>query len=288
MDWGERQVRAWVEAQGEAAAFRGAPERWRARAGAGFRVIGESADYIAVDKPAPLQVHPAKPGQPPTLLDGLQELLAYEVVNGARLSIINRLDRETSGVVLVAKNREAARVFGRAMMRREVRKEYRAVVFGWPRDDHFEVGAPLLRQGEVEPTRVYLKQRVHPCGSPCRTEFVVLERVERGGRRLALVLARPHTGRMHQIRVHLAHAGHPVVGDKLYGVSEDCYLEFIERGWTPALEERLLLPRQALHSSLLAMETEEWGRLQWEAPLPPELRALISAPPAPGDVAAAR
>ena len=74
-----------------------------------FTVLAETGDYIVVDKPAPLLIHPSVPGNPPTLLDGLQGLLAYDIANGAALSIINRLDRETSGVVLVAKNKETAR-----------------------------------------------------------------------------------------------------------------------------------------------------------------------------------
>ena len=90
---------AWVELIAARAAFRGDPERWTARFKPQFQVIDETGDFIVVDKPAPLQVHPARPGGPPTLLDGLHSLLAFEIVNGARLSIINRLDRETSGVV---------------------------------------------------------------------------------------------------------------------------------------------------------------------------------------------
>ena len=89
-----------------------------------FAVVDETSDYIVVDKPAHLLVHPSKPGNPPTLLDGLRHLLAYDIANGARLSIINRLDRETSGLVLIAKNPETARHFGIAMQDRRIHKEY--------------------------------------------------------------------------------------------------------------------------------------------------------------------
>jgi 23S rRNA pseudouridine1911/1915/1917 synthase len=249
-----------------------------------FRVVAETPDWIVVDKPAPLQVHPAKPDSPPTLLDGLEQLLAYEMANGARLSIINRLDRETSGLVLVTKNREAARVFGKAMMRRQIGKKYLAVVHGWPATDAFEVDGPLRRRGEFDPgTPVHLMQAVHAEGAPSLTEFRVRHRWLRPGASgapepFALVEARPVTGRMHQIRVHLSHAGHPVVGDKLYGPrGAASYLDFIEHGWTEALAGTLRIPRHALHSCHLAVETEEWGRLVFESPLPEDLAAWASA-----------
>ena len=246
-----------------------------------FTAIDETADFIVVDKPAPLQVHPAKPGNPPTLLDGLEALLAYEIANGARLSIVNRLDRETSGVVLIAKNVATASAFGKAMMARLFRKEYTALVWGWPHEDVFTVDAPILRQGVVGDTSIHLKQMVHPDGAKCLTEFTVIRRFEKStaaGTQFALVFARPLTGRMHQIRVHLQHAGHPVVGDKIYGPDERCYLEFIETGWTPSLESRLLLPRHALHASRLAVTTETLGSLEWTAPLPVDFQRIVAVP----------
>ena len=243
-------------------------------------MVAESDDWIVVDKPAPLQVHPAKPDSPPTLLDGLEQLLAYEITNGARLSLINRLDRETSGLVLVAKNRDTARVLGKAMMRRQIGKRYLAVVHGWPEADAFAVDLPLRRRGEFDPdTPVRLMQAVHPAGAPSRTEIEVRRRWMRparsaGPQPFALVEARPVTGRMHQIRVHLSHAGHPVVGDKLYGPDGPVrYLEFIESGWTDALAAALHLPRHALHSSHLTVEIEAWGRLLFDSPLPADLAA---------------
>jgi len=232
-----------------------------------FTVVDETNDYIVVDKPAPLQVHPSVPGNPPTLLDGLQDLLAYDLANGARLSIINRLDRETSGIVIVAKNRKTARLFNLAMQRRQVAKEYTALVWGWPEQDAFTVGAPLRRKGEFEKSPVWVRQAVHPDGAVARTGFSVLERLERktsNGTRFTLVRAWPETGRMHQIRVHLAHVGHPVIGDKIYGPDERCYLEFIETGWGDALQEKLLLPRQALHCQ--RMEIRDIGA--WETAPP--------------------
>ena len=184
-------------------------------------------------------------------------------------TLINRLDRETSGVVLVAKNHELARVFGMAMQERRIHKTYVALVHGWPEWKEKIVDAPILSAREVEPSDIWVKQIVHEQGVPCRTEFRALKRFERDGMPLALIEAKPETGRMHQIRVHLHHLGLPIVGDKLYGRDDRCYLEFIETGWTPVLEKKLLLPRQALHSSRLELNLEGFPSF-WEAPLPSE------------------
>ena len=92
------------------------------------------------------------------------------------------------------------------------------------------------------------------------------------GDEFALVRATPKTGRTHQLRVHLASLGHPVVGDKIYGPNEQLYLEFIETGWTTKLEGQLLLPRHALHSSKLAIDNEQ----QWTSAPPAEMFALFN------------
>lgn len=243
-----------------------------------FSVVEETPGWIAIDKPPFLLVHPKKPGGPRTLWDGLRELLAFELANGGQVSIVNRLDRETSGLVLVCKTAEAARWFHEAMKRREAEKEYLALVWGWPEADEFTIDAPILRQGEKLATAIYLKRCVHPAGARAVTRFRVERRFEKpasGGERFALVRAFPQTGRTHQIRVHLAHAGHPVVGDKIYGPDERCYLEFIETGWTPELASRLLLPRHALHSARLAIAGPGGERLEWNAPLAPDLAAWM-------------
>jgi 23S rRNA pseudouridine1911/1915/1917 synthase len=236
-----------------------------------IHIIDESDDWIVVEKPPFLEVHPSKPNGKRTLWDELRDLLSYEIANGGQVSIINRLDRETSGLTLIAKHRAAARDLGRQMMARRVEKEYLALVWGWPRADAFTIDAPLLRQGDRETARIYLRQMVHPEGAAARTRFTVERRFSlttSNGSHFALVRAFPETGRMHQIRVHLAHAGFPIVGDKLYGPDEGCYLEFIQTGWTPALAARLLLPRHALHSSILRLP--DCG-LTWQSPLAPDL-----------------
>lgn len=226
-----------------------------------FTIIHENEDFLVVDKPPHLMVHPSVPGNPPTLLDGLEALCVFELTCGGQLSLINRLDRETSGIVLVAKNKGAARNLSKAMERREFRKFYHAIVWGWPDENEFTVNGPLLRKGEIEPSPIWVKQMVHPDGKESRTRFEVESRFEKettNGSRFSILRCFPLTGRMHQIRVHAAHAGHSIVGDKIYGPDEKCYLDFIETGWTSALEGVLLMSRQALHASGLGWRDETW------------------------------
>ena len=246
--------------------------------GIGSCIGYEDQRFLVIDKPANLLVHPTGPGRPETLWDELKRLLAYEIVNGARISFINRLDRETSGLILVAKTTDAARQLGLMMAQHLIQKTYTAIVFGWPADQTFAVNQPLLRQGIVRSSRIWLKQAVHPDGASALTSFRVLDCFVIRGRPFALVEAEPKTGRTHQIRVHLAHVGHPLVGDKIYGPDENCYLEFIASDWTPMLEAKLLLPRQALHASRLSFEFESLP-YSFEAPLPGDLQAFL--PPQP-------
>jgi len=238
-------------------------------------VLGETDALIAVGKPAHLLIHPTKPGGPRTLWDELRELLSYELATGGGISIINRLDRETSGAVLVAKSSAAARECVEAMTRGEIQKSYLAIVMGWPDADGFVIDAPLRRAGEFCESEIWLKRAVHPDGSPARTEAKVLFRgVHPAAGPVSLVRATPRTGRTHQIRVHLAHAGFPIVGDKIYGPDERLYLQFIETGWTPELAARLHLDRHALHSAEIGLTFRDEA-FRWEAPLPADLKEFL-------------
>ena len=239
-----------------------------------FSIVAERDDFLVVEKPPFLLVHPSKPNGARTLWGELKHLLAFEIANGGQVSIVNRLDRETSGLVLVAKNAAAARRFGLLMQEQRIAKEYLAIVWGWPEWDSTIVDAPLVRQGIHAPSAIWLKQAIHPAGAPARTHFTVERRFSRGAARdrFSIIRAVPQTGRTHQIRVHLASLGHPIVGDKIYGPDEKLYLQFIETGWTLDLARRLLLPRHALHSATLQIEGDE----RWISPLPADLAKFVN------------
>lgn len=248
------------------------------RAECDFRVIDECDDWIVVEKPAPLAVHPANGrNDEPTLLGGLQALLACDLANGRGLSILTRLDRETSGLVLVAKTKKAARHFSGLLERREVEKEYRAVVHGWPESDAWREEGAILRAGEVVESAIWLRQTVHVRGKPCVTGFQVERRFERQEGRFSLLRCLPETGRMHQIRVHLEAAGHPLVGDKIYGTDGTPYLQQVADGLSAGSLRRLILPRQALHACRLAAEWVD-GPCEWESPLAPDLARFVGSP----------
>jgi 23S rRNA pseudouridine1911/1915/1917 synthase len=252
-----------------------------------FKIIEETDDYAVVDKPPFLLIHPTKPDGTRTLWQELRGLFAYEIAAGGQVSIVNRLDRETSGLVLVAKRADVARRFGLLMQRRQLKKEYLAIVWGWPEWQSKIVNAPLVRQGKHQRSAIWLKQMIHPDGAPAQTEFRVEQRFIHGApkaspartghavltEKFSLVRAVPLTGRTHQIRVHLASLDHPIVGDKIYGPDEQLYLRFIEAGWSRQLEQQLLLPRHALHSAKLAIE----GKHEWTSPLPHDLAEFCSS-----------
>ena len=199
-------------------------------------ILLEDDDVLVVDKPGGLVCHSASRPEHTSLVVLLRD-------HGlATPRLINRLDRETSGLVIVAKTEQAARNLGKQVLRREIHKEYQAICWGEFRQAAGTIDQPIA---VTDGGPVYTKRVVAPAGKPSVTEFAV-------DRKLAgftVVGLRPQTGRAHQLRVHMAWLGHPIVGDKIYGPDERLYLEFIAHGVTAALLAKLLLPRHALHAS---------------------------------------
>lgn len=227
-----------------------------------FQVIYEDDDLLAIDKPAGLPMHPTATYHRHTLTYQLRQRY------GSEPQIAHRLDRETSGVVLCGQNLDAERALKLAFENREVEKTYVAIVRGeMPETGTIELNMASAREG------LHVMMEVREDGAHSRTRYEVIE--TRGGH--TLVRLHPETGRQHQLRVHLSHVGHPIVGDKLYGPErEEPFLECIETGLTPGLIERLGLARQALHAETVrfAHPTEGGRTMCIAAEIPQDMRDL--------------
>jgi 23S rRNA pseudouridine1911/1915/1917 synthase len=230
-----------------------------------FGVVHDDGQLLVVDKPSGLPVHPTARYLLHTLTTVVRQRYPDRKIDPA-----HRLDRETSGLLACGTAPEWTRALKRSFANGRVEKTYLALVAGWPAEDRFEVDAPLALTLQSE---VRVRMHVNAAGQPSQTAFEVLERrTAPDGAPIALLACSPRTGRQHQIRAHLLHAGTPVVGDKIYGPNELIFDRFTKRAMTPADLVALRLPRQALHAWKLILPQPATGELvRLEAPLPPDL-----------------
>lgn len=232
-----------------------------------FDVLHLDEGLVAVAKSGNLPIHPSGRYFRHTLL----HLLLERQPDWGRLHIVHRLDRETSGVVLFGRSRADAANLAVQFRKRRVRKRYLALVEGAPASDHFVIDQAL---GPAIHSAIRKAVGVCPDGLPSRTEVLVLHR----GEGWAWVEARPRTGRLHQIRVHLRAAGLPILGDKVYGRDERFFLKFVaDEPLTPAERRALGLPRQALHAYQISLTHPRTGaRVTFTAPIPADLLAALA------------
>ncbi len=229
-----------------------------------LQILHEDAHLVVVDKPSGMVVHPA-PGHARGTLAGA--LLGHYGISVAgepwRPGLIHRLDADTSGVICVARTPEALAFYQDQFRARRVRKRYLALVAGEPRADLLTCEAPLGRH-----PRDFRKRAVVTADAAgarhARTDCVVRERHDGW----CALEARPHTGRTHQVRVHLAHLGHPVLADAAYGRS------FHHSAVPPAIPH---LERQALHAWSIHLPALAGGEHHFRAPIPPDLALWVAA-----------
>ena len=229
-------------------------------------ILFESDALLVLNKPAGLVCHPTRGDEDSSLIGRIRRHLG-----STEGRLVNRLDRETSGVVLVAKNAPAARDLGRLFGTAAVTKTYWAVVHGRVTETALTIDAAL---GRDLSSPVAIKDCVRSDGATAKTVVRLTRTFERNGMPFSVVEVHPSTGRKHQIRIHLAHIGHPVVGDKIYGGDETRYLRFVTGTMTPADQEALMVTNHALHARALAFT---WQEREWsfEAEPPEELQSWL-------------
>jgi 23S rRNA pseudouridine1911/1915/1917 synthase len=236
-----------------------------------IRFLYDDGRVAAVDKPAGLPMHPSARYRRNTLTSILAEGFSQQ-----RYFTVHRLDRETSGLVLLARDRAASAHLYRAFAGRRVAKTYLAVVHGrleegpLVREGRFEVALPLALEGGRLAVKMAVRSETDG-GLAAHTRFIVLRRFAAH----ALVQCEPTTGRQHQIRAHLAAVGAPILGDKLYP-DESRFLRFADHGMSPALLAELGFARQALHAWRIQFPSVDAGSpVSLEAPLPQDLEDLV-------------
>jgi 23S rRNA pseudouridine1911/1915/1917 synthase len=242
---------------------------------AGLRVLYDDADIVVVDKPVGVAAHPSPGWSGSTVIGGLAAMGYRIATSGAaeRQGVVHRLDAGTTGVMVVAKSEHAYTVLKRAFKQRTVDKRYSALVQGHPDPSSGTIDAPIDRHPKSRD-----RMAVRDNGRAALTHWQVLERfAAKDGKKnekpaASLIECRLETGRTHQIRVHLAHIGHPLLGDPVYGPGFKTKAARLP----PAAQEALQgLGRQALHAYLLAVQHPVSGQpLEFRSELPADLVRL--------------
>jgi 23S rRNA pseudouridine1911/1915/1917 synthase len=227
-----------------------------------FTIIFENNDFTVVDKASGLLSIPDREGDELSLKRLLKDKYG-------EIFTVHRLDKDTSGLIVFAKNEQTHKFLSQAFEERTVEKYYQGIVKGTLSEKEKTIDAPIA-QNSVKKTQMI----VHKRGKESVTDYKVIEEFGR----FTLVEFRIHSGRTHQIRVHMQHAGHPIVGDELYGDGEPVYLSSVKKNYNLSkneLDERPLLNRLALHAHKLSFNDVSGRKFNFEAELPKDMRALL-------------
>ena len=265
---------------GERITVTGSSERPPLRASAEeipLDIVYEDDDLAVINKAAGMMVHAGAGATEDqrnrgTLVNALlHHFVTLSAVGGEmRPGIVHRLDKETSGLIVVAKNDEAHRKLAAQFARREVKKTYIALVHGWVKKDRGTISASISRD---RIRRVHMTTRGSG-GREAGSHSTVLRRRDTGFGKFTLIEVKIDTGRTHQIRVHMASLGHPIVGDALYGAPREMRAR---RGRATDEGGAISLSRNFLHAAQLELTHPRTGkRIALESPLPPELQAFLA------------
>jgi 23S rRNA pseudouridine1911/1915/1917 synthase len=243
-----------------------------------LHIVYEDADLAIINKPAGMMVHAGAGATEDarnrgTLVNALLHHFAtLSAVGGEmRPGIVHRLDKETSGLIVVAKNDDVHRKLAAQFAKREVKKTYLALVHGWPRKDRATINASISR----DPVRRVRMTTQQAGGREAVSHYNVLRRLDTTFGKFALLEVKIDTGRTHQIRVHMASLGHPIVGDKLYGAPAELKAGSARGKRSDA--ETLSLPRNFLHAACLELSHPRTGeKLAHKAPLPSQLHEFLA------------
>jgi 23S rRNA pseudouridine1911/1915/1917 synthase len=235
-----------------------------------FTVLYEDARMRIIDKPSGLPVHASAK----FYFNTLTRVLGERYPDEPEQQICHRLDRETSGCLVVARDKQAAAFLKHAIAAKDkTTKQYLAIVHGQPPwDVEHVLDTPLRLSTAADATKI---PTVRVLPDPRGLHAMTRVRVERRSAAYALVRCTLVTGRQHQIRVHLAEAGYPIVGDKIYAHGDDAFVEYCEEGLTPELAQLFVLPRHALHAARITLPHPDGATVTAEAPLPPDLATLL-------------
>ncbi len=221
------------------------------------KVLFENENFLAFLKPAGLLIEPTKKSAQKTFLDFLkQNYPEHKNFDKEKYGLVHRLDKETSGIVLVTRNKETFLKLKELFKQRKIKKEYLTLVYGWPKNKKGEIDLPIGWGGKLKTTSSNSRNQ-----KQALTKYFLLEKFEKNNQKYSFLKVEPKTGRTNQIRIHLSKIGLPVVGDKLYGRKKN-------------IPKEITLNRHFLHAFSIEFSLSK-TRFKIESPLPNELANFL-------------